>query len=100
MGTVPISRKPGSEDEHGGEIGTVPRPLWLLAEPQALGAGQPRFEGDLELEEDPERIESGWWDGSDVTRDYYVARNPAGARLWLFRERRPPGCWYLHGIFG
>jgi protein ImuB len=77
------------------------RPLWLLAEPQALeGVAQPRFEGELELEEGPERIESGWWDGRDVARDYYVARNPAGARLWVFRERHPPRRWFLHGVFG
>jgi protein ImuB len=77
------------------------RPLWLLAEPQALeGVARPRFEGELELEEGPERIESGWWDGRDVARDYYVARNPAGARLWVFRERHPPRRWFLHGVFG
>jgi protein ImuB len=77
------------------------RPLWLLAEPQPLeGDEQPRFEGRLEIEQDPERIESGWWDGRDVARDYYVARTPAGARLWVFRERRSPGRWFLHGVFG
>ena len=55
-----------------------PRPLWLLAEPQPLdGREHPRYEGRLEFEEGPERIESGWWDGRDVRRDYYVARTPA-----------------------
>jgi protein ImuB len=78
-----------------------PRPVWLLAEPQALeGDERPRYEGPLEIEEGPERIESGWWDGRDVRRDYYVARTPAGARLWIFRERRAPGGWFLHGVFG
>ncbi len=77
------------------------RPVWLLAEPQPLEGGeQPRYEGLLELEADPERIESGWWDGHDVRRDYYVARNPAGVRLWIFRERRAQGGWFLHGVFG
>jgi hypothetical protein len=52
--------------------------LWLLVEPHLLEDGdQPCFEGVLELEQGPERIESGWWDGRDVRRDYYVARNPA-----------------------
>jgi len=54
----------------------------------------------LELEQGPERIESGWWDGRDVQRDYYVARNPAGVRLWLFRDRQSAGRWFLHGVFG
>ena len=87
------------------------RPLWLLAEPQPLGGDeQPSFEGVLELEQGPERIESGWWDGRDVQRDYYIARNPAGVRLWVFRDRdRASGAkgdsssvrrWFLHGVFG
>jgi protein ImuB len=90
---------------HGG-IGDSPqfplrRPLWLLAEPRLLdGREQPRYEGTLEIEEGPERIESGWWDGRDVRRDYYVARTEAGVRLWVFRERHAEGRWFLHGVFG
>jgi protein ImuB len=77
------------------------RPVWLLAEPRPLEGGDPpRYEGPLEIEEGPERIESGWWDGRDVRRDYYVARTPAGARVWIFRERRAQGGWFLHGVFG
>jgi protein ImuB len=88
--------KPGPAPERPPE-----RPLWLLAEPYSLEGGeQPSFEGTLELEQGPERIESGWWDGRDVQRDYYVARNPAGVRLWVFRERLPPARWFLHGVFG
>jgi len=83
------------------------RPLWLLAEPQPLDGGdRPRYQGALELEEGPECIESGWWDGKDIARDYYIARNASGARLWVFRERRRrhdngvAGGWFLHGVFG
>lgn len=77
------------------------RPLWLLAEPQALAGDRvPSYHGPLELEEGPERIESGWWDGRDVRRDYYVARTRGGMRLWIFRERRAGGGWFLHGVFG
>jgi protein ImuB len=78
-----------------------PRPVWLLPEPQALaGERLPSYHGPLELEEGPERIESGWWDGHDVRRDYYVARTRTGVRLWIFRERRSGGGWFLHGVFG
>jgi protein ImuB len=78
-----------------------PRPLWLLAEPQLLEGGEaPCYQGPLEMEEDPERIESGWWDGRDVRRDYYVACTRGGMRLWIFRERRAGGRWFLHGVFG
>jgi hypothetical protein len=40
------------------------------------------------LRSGPERIESGWWDGGDVVRDYYVVGTRAGVRLWIYRERR------------
>jgi protein ImuB len=84
-----------------GECPLFRRPLWLLAEPQPLdGEEHPRYEGRLEFEEGPERIESGWWDGRDVRRDYYVARTTGGMRLWVFRERRAEGRWFLHGVFG
>jgi protein ImuB len=81
------------------------RPLWLLAQPQAIEGDEcPRHEGQLEIEEGPERIESGWWDGRDVQRDYYVARGLTGVRLWVFRDRRrrgdDAGGWFLHGVFG
>jgi protein ImuB len=48
----------------------------------------------------PERIESSWWDGEDVQRDYFVAEDRAGLRLWVFRERTGEHRWFLHGIFG
>ncbi len=77
------------------------RPLWLLAEPRLLdGLDWPHYEGRLEIEDGPERIESGWWDGRDVRRDYYVARTSGGTRLWVFRERQPGGRWFMHGVFG
>jgi protein ImuB len=73
----------------------VQRPLWLLEAPEPCDATR------LELEDGPECIESGWWDGHDVARDYYVARNREGARLWIFRNRREtdPAGWFLHGWF-
>ena len=70
------------------------RPLWMLAEPQPLDC----WEGALVT--GPERIETGWWDGHDVRRDYYVALSRAGVRLWIFRERPPGQGWFLHGVFG
>ena len=49
------------------------------------------------LEQGPERIESGWWDGKGVARDYYIAR-AQGYRWWVFQERHTKN-WYLHGVF-
>ena len=78
------------------------RPLWLLAEPQQLGVqrGRPRYRGALALLAGPERIESGWWDGADVQRDYYVVSDTRGARFWIYRECAQPRGWFMQGIFG
>ena len=77
------------------------RPFWLLERPQALeeNASLPCHHGPLKLLAGPERIESGWWDGADVARDYFIARAANEALLWVYRERSPAGAWYLHGIF-
>jgi len=78
-----------------------PRPFWLLERPQGLeeNASVPCRDGPLKLLAGPERIESGWWDGADVARDYFIARAANEALLWVYRERSPAGAWYLHGIF-
>jgi protein ImuB len=46
----------------------------------------------------PERIETGWWRGDDVRRDYYQVETAGGERFWLFR-RLPDEQWFLHGVF-
>lgn len=76
------------------------QPPWLLAQPRPLPARQdiPQYGGELQLEVLPQRIEAGWWDGFDITRDYFIAHSRAGERLWVFRDRRGGG-WYLHGLF-
>ena len=77
------------------------RPVWLLNRPQRLvaGASGPTLQGSLHLLAGPERIETGWWDGEPVSRDYFVAANATGETVWIYRERRDPGAWYLHGVF-
>jgi protein ImuB len=76
------------------------RPLWLLPAPVPLAQndGRPDLDGALALQRGPERIESGWWDGGDVMRDYFLAHSTRGARLWVFQERRTRR-WFLQGIF-
>jgi protein ImuB len=78
------------------------RPLWLLAAPQPLAVrcGLPQRGGALTLLGEAERIEGGWWDGADIARDYYAARDVHGVRLWVYRERVAPHGWFLHGFFG
>jgi protein ImuB len=67
-----------------------PRPLWLLDKPRTQEPTR------FELLVGPERIESGWWDGDDARRDYFIARLPDGTLGWVYREG---GEWYLHGLF-
>jgi protein ImuB len=92
-----------SREEKGVASFLQARPLWVFAEPEPLPAhdGLPRSGGHpLTLSSGPERIETGWWDGQDVRRDYYVAVAAEGVRLWIYRERRRGGGWWLHGVFG
>jgi protein ImuB len=46
----------------------------------------------------PERIETGWWRGGDVRRDYFAVEVTTGERFWLFRDL-VDGSWFLHGVF-
>ena len=85
---------PGAASSPGNGIRTNsrqpgPRPLWLL-EPRKLN------EGEFAPLAGPERIESGWWDGDEAKRDYFVARLPNASLAWVYREADE---WYLHGLF-
>jgi protein ImuB len=74
----------------------------MLEEPRLLATenGLPVCDGALQLIDGPERLETGWWDDDGIARDYFVARNPEGVHLWVYRDRRSKDCWYLHGMFG
>ena len=77
---------------------SVSRPLWLLEAPRRIEPGSGRRER-LEISPHFERIESGWWDGEDVRRDYHVARGASGVRYWVYREHGTRD-WFIHGVFG
>jgi protein ImuB len=72
---------------------TVQRPGWLLPEPTPLA------EQGLQILMGPERIESGWWDGADVRRDYYLVRTRAGQQGWAYRAVGESGALWLQGWF-
>ncbi|MEI6241157.1 MAG: DNA polymerase Y family protein [Planctomycetia bacterium] len=91
------------------------RPIWMLPRPVPLevmavvpavaDAGRPpvRFRCSSEIHEvatahGPERIETAWWRGPIVRRDYYVVETQAGGRFWIFRRLKDGG-WFLHGVF-
>ncbi len=78
-------------------IGQAPprasRPAWLLHKPIPLRDPRPRIVSG------PERLESGWWDGDDARRDYYVIETSQGQRAWAFAPPGEQGGWMLHGWF-
>jgi len=129
---------PGSAGLLGSPASTWPgpQPSWLLEPPLRLSSPQERpfYQGELQLLLGPQRVEGGWWGwpgralpqalGSpppQVQRDYYLARNPQGQLLWIFRARGglalasrsaeagegqpaqdepdPTMHWYLQGLF-
>jgi protein ImuB len=80
--------EPGEWDPHDFR-NPGPRPLWLL-EGKRIGENQ------FVLLIGPERIESGWWDGDEASRDYFVARLADESLAWIYREKEG---WFLHGLF-
>lgn len=66
------------------------RPVWLLDPPRRVA------EGDFTLLAGPERIESGWWDGEGVRRDYFIAKAADHSLVWVYRDTES---WFLHGVF-
>jgi protein ImuB len=100
---------------HGDEKGKLvadlpPRPLRLLSRPAVLAVTSIAPDGPLlrflfNGEEHavarswgPERIETGWWRGHPIGRDYFRVETVAAGRYWLFRRLRD-GKWFLHGTF-
>ncbi len=88
------SWRPRALNERPDCVALPHRPTWLLPSPSRCAIG------DYEILAGPERIESGWWDGRDCRRDYFIIRDSHGSTLWAFREYKPHRGWYLHGIFG
>lgn len=68
------------------------RPLWLLTEPRLLTE-------TVTIHTLPERIENGWWDNTDVRRDYFIASDRNGSYFWIYRQRHQPDQWWVHGLF-
>lgn len=108
---TPRTRKARADARrHAWTPGMLHRPLWLKVTPLPIHvlavapAGPPQelqYHGGRERVRQawgPERIETGWWRGKPIRRDYYQVETDSGARLWLFRDRTN-GRWFLHGVF-
>ncbi len=90
---IPVSPEAKFFPKEEGQKGS--RPLWLVDPPRRLA------EGEFSLLAGPERIESGWWDGAEARRDYFIARTGKSSLAWIYRERgmEAGGHWFLHGFF-
>jgi protein ImuB len=102
---LPLERchrpEPGEVDDVGGPpagfAGPAVRPIRFRMERGPFPGGCIEV---VDLGEERERIETGWWDDQEVARDYFVATTVRGERLWIYRECRGRRGWYLHGLFG
>lgn len=81
--------------EHGGAsyAEPCPRPTWLLDRPMPLRGPAPRILAG------PERLETGWWDGAEACRDYYVIETSLGQHAWAFCRPGEQSGWMLQGWF-
>ena len=87
------------------------RPTFLLSSPRLIDVpsfsadGLPirfRWKGQFHVvmrSRGPERIETAWWRGPTVRRDYYIFETDRGGRFWMFRGLRKRS-WFLHGTYG
>ncbi len=46
----------------------------------------------------PERIETGWWRGLTICRDYWRVEIETKQHFWIYRDLRT-NAWFLHGEF-
>lgn len=84
---------PGADSRACPALSPVQRPGWLLHEPTLLA------EQGLQILLGPERIESGWWDGADIRRDYYLVRTRSGQQGWAYRTVGDSAGLWLQGWF-
>jgi len=110
---VPLTGQPSGDSRSAAYPGTASpgqRPLRLYVPPLPVDAvavvplGPPvsfvyqRQPYRIAQHWGPERIETGWWRGPSVRRDYYRVEDQRGSRFWLFR-RLSDGKWFLQGSF-
>jgi protein ImuB len=93
--TDPRPERAQAVAEHGGANyeEPCPRPTWLLDRPIPLRGPAPRILAG------PERLETGWWDGAEACRDYYVIETSLGQHAWAFCQPGEQSGWMLQGWF-
>ena len=105
VGGPPLRRKSASRQTDN----VMARPLRLLQPAQPLSAVavesappallvSSRWRLKVTRHWGPERIETGWWRGPTVRRDYWRVAANDGQQLWIYRDLET-GNWFLQGTF-
>jgi protein ImuB len=77
-----------------------PRPIRIIA----FNDGVPARFNDHSTEHcikrywGPERLETAWWRGGSIKRDYYRVETASASRFWIF-HCLTDGQWFIHGSF-
>lgn len=111
------TRNRRSPSRHRNAVSPLQRPLVLYPEPVEIQAVALDATGDRHDEKTtpamflcdnqrlrvtrrwgPERIETAWWRGPTVRRDYWRVETHTNRWLWIYRNLQNRR-WYLHGEF-
>lgn len=94
-----------SSDARRRPLRLLRRPIELAVTPKSKDQGQSlpqlSYQGNTHQVMywwGPERIETGWWEGPTVRRDYYRIETDRGELWWVYRDLKS-GSWFLHGRF-
>jgi protein ImuB len=75
--------------------------LPIQLQPCATAPARVHYQGNWHRVVDaigPERLESGWWRGPSVRRDYYRIETEDGQWWWVYRDLNSTA-WFVHGHF-
>jgi protein ImuB len=106
----PDAQKSRASSPPAPRVPSLPRPTRLLARPVPVRVlalapqGPPTWIGGDGWQQrvrracGPERVETGWWRGADVRRDYYRTTLEGGEVCWVYHDAVQQA-WFLHGWF-
>ena len=79
----------------------IKRPIWFIDPPVRLSVkkNKPLYDGQSLSVFERERIVSGWWNGEEIARDYFVAESRSGMFLWVYKELGGEKNWFFQGLF-
>ena len=75
-----------------------PKPIFVRGALETTGLPSSVNQSAVTHISGPERIETGWWRGLDIKRDYYRIRLANGSTLWAFVDC-DTGFWFQQGLF-